>query len=143
MSNCSSCYDHHPLTSPKCIDLLRKGAREYYRQPPANCTTWSYFTAFPPPKPGTSAKPTICGLEIYTEKTALQRQVDDPVHFQSYHKRVKEEGLYEKPEDLVAWYLTDGFVARDGRASRSEGGALISVTRMVARDREEGLRFMR
>jgi len=60
------------------------------------------------------------------------------VYFQSYHEAVKKEGLYEKPEELVAWYQAAGFVARDGGAKESgRGGPLISVTRMVAGDSEE------
>ena len=130
--------------SAQCLDLLRHNAREYYRKPQAKCTTWSYFTAFPPPKDGSNAKPTIGGLEIYTEKSALQSQVNDPVYFQSYHETVKQEGLYEKPEELVAWYQAAGFVARESSGKQDgKGGVLISVTKMVARDREEVLSLMK
>lgn len=73
-------------------------------------------------------------MEIYTEKSALQKQVDDPEFFQSYHKTVKNDGLYSKDEELVAWYFTVGFIAREQHALPF-GGALISVTNLVG-DRE-------
>ncbi|RMY27922.1 hypothetical protein D0866_09798 [Hortaea werneckii] len=91
-----------------CIDLLRISAREYYRALRANCTAWSYLTPLQPKKANSvSNPPAICGLEIYTTKAALQSQVDDPVYFQRYHEIVKQENLYAKPEELVAWYPAD------------------------------------
>jgi len=82
-----------------------------------------------PARPG--KQPILTGLEIYTTKGALQAQVNDPKYFQSYHETVKREELYSKPEDLEAWYLKSGFVARS--TSRQEGGGktLVSVTRLV------------
>ncbi|KAI7286931.1 hypothetical protein KC345_g915 [Hortaea werneckii] len=127
----------HPASSEKaerCISLLRTSAREYYRTPRANCTAWSYFTPLQPQKPNSTAKPpVICGLEIYTTKAALQSQVDDPVYFQRYHEIVKQENLYAQPEELVAWYPTGGFLARDSSADEKEDGFLVSVTRMPAK----------
>lgn len=64
------------------------------------------------------------------------------MYFQSYHEAVKREGLYEKPEELVAWYFADGFVAREADALPF-GSALVSVTRMVCRDREEVFGMMK
>ncbi|KAI7238430.1 hypothetical protein KC330_g2543 [Hortaea werneckii] len=123
----------HPASSEKaerCINLLRTSAREYYRTPRANCTAWSYFTPLQPKKANSVANsPAICGLEIYTTKAALQSQVDDPVYFQRYHEIVKQENLYAKPEELVAWYPAGGFLARDSSAD----GVLVSVTRMTAK----------
>ncbi|KAK5111130.1 hypothetical protein LTR62_005329 [Meristemomyces frigidus] len=129
----------HPGTPEKqkrCLDLLRRSAREYYRQPSAKCTTWSYFTPFPPPKPGKPANPAIGGMEIYTSKKALQSQVDDPAYFQSYHDTVKRENLYTKEEELVAWYRAAGFEARQGGGKEGEG-VLISISRMQCKDRQK------
>jgi len=126
----------------RCLDLLRHSAREYYRSPQAKCTTWSYFTPFPPPKSGSTKPPIIGGLEIYTSKSALQSQINDPVYFQSYHDTVKRESLYSKPEELVGWYLTAGFIAR-GTNAEPFGGVLISVTRMVCKNRADVLDFMK
>ncbi|KAI7260420.1 hypothetical protein KC343_g4200 [Hortaea werneckii] len=127
----------HPASSEKaerCIDLLRTSAREYYRTSRANCTAWSYFTPLQPKKPNSIANlPIICGLEIYTTKAALQSQVDDPVYFQRYHEIVKQENLYAKPEELVAWYPAGGFLARDSSARGGEDGVLVSITRMTAK----------
>ncbi|RMX71162.1 hypothetical protein D0869_15914 [Hortaea werneckii] len=127
----------HPASSEKaerCINLLRTSAREYYRTPRANCTAWSYFTPLQPKKANSVANPpAICGLEIYTTKAALQSQVDDPVYFQRYHEIVKQENLYAKPEELVAWYPARGFLARDSSADGEEDGVLVSVTRMTAK----------
>ncbi|WPG98083.1 Hypothetical protein R9X50_00086900 [Acrodontium crateriforme] len=123
----------HPESQAKkqrCLDLLRQNAREYYTKPEAKCTTWSYFTQFP------NKTPVIGGLEMYTSKQALQLQVDDPIYFQSYHETVKKEGLYAKPEELVAWYQAGGFVARDVHA-KPFGNVLISVTRMTTNDQKQ------
>jgi len=133
---------HTPL---QCLSLLRHSAREYYPTPKAQCTTWSYFTPLSPPSPKTpSKKPplVIGGLEIYTTKSALQTQVEDPEFFRPYHETVEREGLYAKPEVLEAWYLDGGFVARESRGARGEG-VLISVTRMVCVDREGVFGLMR
>ncbi|RMY49784.1 hypothetical protein D0865_07289 [Hortaea werneckii] len=127
----------HPASSEKaerCINLLRTSAREYYRKPRANCTAWLYFTPLQPKKANSIANhPVICGLEIYTTKAALQSQVDDPVYFQRYHEIVKQENLYAKPEELVAWYPAGGFQARYSSANGEEVGVLVSVTRMTAK----------
>jgi len=64
---------------------------------------------------------------------ALQAQLDDPVFFKSYHDTVKREGLYDQPEELIAWYHAAGFVARDERSERFRS-ALISVSRMTCSD---------
>ncbi|KAK1068376.1 hypothetical protein LTR12_013739 [Friedmanniomyces endolithicus] len=136
----------HPSSPPaqdRCLSLLRHTARNYYRQPPAKCTAWSYFLPFKPLK---NQQPSIIGgLEIYTAKSALQSQVDDREFFQPYHRTVREEGLYAKPEELVAWYLTAGFVARSGSTPGSNGrgkegeGVVISLTTMTCTDRAKAL----
>lgn len=95
---------------------------------------------FPPPKKADTPL-VIGGLEIYTDKNALQKQVDDPVTFQAYHETAKKEALYSKEEELVAWYLTDGFVAREQHA-KPFGGNLISLTKFVG-DREAILKVLR
>ena len=81
------------------------------------------------------------GLEIYKSKAALQRQVDDPVYFQSYHDTVKRDSLYAKPEELVAWYFATGFVAREANGE-TVSKPLISVTNMTCRDRNDVLALM-
>lgn len=63
----------------------------------------------------------------------MQSQVDDPVYFQRYHEIVKQENLYAKPEELVAWYPAGGFLARDSSLRGGEDGVLVSVTRMTAK----------
>lgn len=52
-----------------------------------------------------------------------------------------KEGLYSKPEDLVAWYLTAGFVARPG-ASTEGGQNMVSLTKFVG-DKEKVLKTMK
>jgi hypothetical protein len=44
---------------------------------------------------------------------------------------VKKEALYAKDEELVAWYRTAGFIAREGKTAGPFGGVLISLTRLV------------
>ncbi|KAK3619139.1 hypothetical protein LTR56_017617 [Elasticomyces elasticus] len=126
-------YPESASKQERCLGLLQTNAREYYRQPSAKCTTWSYFQ---PLKPG--KQPVIGGLEIYTSKVALQAQVNDLVYFQPYHETVKREGLYSKPEELVAWYQTAGFVAR-GKGGKEGEDVLISTTRMECKDRQKVL----
>ncbi|TKA82980.1 hypothetical protein B0A55_01559 [Friedmanniomyces simplex] len=134
-------YPESPTKRDRCLNLLRHTAREYYRQPAAKCTAWSYFLPFKP-TPSNKQQAVIGGLEIYTSKAALQSQVDDPVFFQPYHATVKQETLYSRPEELVAWYLTAGFVAR-GKAAGGSGkegeGVVISVTKMACTDRKKVL----
>ena len=50
--------------------------------------------------------------------------------------------MYSKAEELEAWYLADGFIARDTNAEPF-GSAVISVTRMNCKDRAEVLQFMK
>ncbi|KAK6414289.1 hypothetical protein LTR95_017756 [Oleoguttula sp. CCFEE 5521] len=74
------------------------------------------------------------GMEVYTDKAALQAQVDDKEHFQPYHALVKREGLYAKPEDLQSWYLDCGFLARGPGQTKAGKGGLVSVSRLVCKD---------
>lgn len=126
--------DNH---SPQILELVRKNAREYYRQPRAKCKTWSYYTPFPP----VSSQLVIGGLEIYTSKAALSDQVNDR-DFQAYHETVKRERLYSKDEDLVAYYFTAGFVARKDHAFPF-GGTLISLTRFICNDKAAVLELLK
>ncbi|KYG45895.1 hypothetical protein M433DRAFT_154027 [Acidomyces richmondensis BFW] len=121
----------------RCLDLLRRAARLYYRGPESQCTAWTYFLPYPSPKTQ-GDELIIGGLEIYTSKTALQAQLEDPVFFQPYHDTVKREGLYRHPEELVAWYYAAGFVARGEHSERSLS-ALISVSRMICSDKTQVL----
>lgn len=77
----------------------------------------------------------IGGLEIYTSKTGISEQVNDKEFFQSYHDTVKKEGLYSKDEELVAYYLAAGFIARKDHALPFGGGTLISQTKFVCKDK--------
>ena len=97
------------------------------------------MTPFPPPKDST--KLLISGLEIYTDKSALQNQVNDKEFFQSYHKIVKSESLYSRDEQLTAWYLhpSVGFVVRSGQqhAKPFNNGNLISQSLFVSKKKAE------
>lgn len=56
---------------------------------------------------------------------------------------MKRENLYAKPEELVAWYLAGGFVARDGEAETAgSGNMLVSVTRLSCVDQGKVLEKM-
>lgn len=119
------------------MELLRTNARDYYRQPKAKCTTWSYYTPFP----SSSSQLVIGGLEIYTSKAALSDQVNDKEFFQPYHETVKKEGLYSKDEELVAYYLAAGFIARNDHAVPF-GGTIISQTRFICKDKAAVLQLL-
>ncbi|CZT16802.1 uncharacterized protein RCC_02636 [Ramularia collo-cygni] len=130
----------------RVLDLLANGARNYYQQPKAKCTTWSYYTPFPP----ISGQLVIGGLEIYTSKAGLADQVNDKEFFQSFHETVKQEGLYSKNEELLAYYFAAGFIARKDHAMPFGGGTLISQTRFICKDKaavlhalEDFIRFVR
>jgi hypothetical protein len=68
----------------------------------------------------------------------LQAQVDDPVYFQAYHRTVEKERLYVRPEELVSWQHTGGFLVR-ARKRRKEGeGVRISVSRLQCKEGKTG-----
>jgi hypothetical protein len=120
----------------QCLNLLRRSAREYYRAPEANCTSWSYSTPSPLLK---SEANTICGLEIYTTKQAFSDQLNDPKYFQPYRKAVEDESLYKKPAEHTAWYPSGGFMAR-GTNAEPFANAIISLSLFICRDREAVLK---
>ncbi|OQO12682.1 hypothetical protein B0A48_02145 [Cryoendolithus antarcticus] len=126
----------HPASQEKrerILDLLRRLAREYYIKPSAKCIAWSYFTPAAKLTADATSFP-LMGMEVYTDKSALQAQVDDTEHFQPYHALVKREGLYAKPEELQSWYLDCGFVARGEGQTKGGKGGLVSVSRLVCKD---------
>ena len=120
----------------QCLDLLRRSAREYYRLPQANCTTWSYSTLWPPTESGSFD---ICGLEIYTTKRAFTDQLNDPVYFQPYRAAVEREALYAKPAEHIAWYLSAGFVARDVNAEQFGGNVVVKTSQLQCLDTKAAL----
>lgn len=83
----------------------------------------------------------IGGLEIYTTKSALSDQIGD-ADFQAYHEKVKREGLYSKDEELVAFYPSAGFVAREVHALPF-GGTLISLSRFICKDKAAVLNLIK
>ncbi|KAK5171807.1 uncharacterized protein LTR77_003443 [Saxophila tyrrhenica] len=112
--------------------MLRRSAREYYRSPAANCSTWSYSKSS---KLADENDFSICGLEIYTTKQAFSDQLNDPKYFQPYRQAVEDEKLYGKPAEHTAWYPAAGFVARDVDATTS-GPALVSLSQLMCKDRD-------
>ncbi|KAF2212237.1 hypothetical protein CERZMDRAFT_97514 [Cercospora zeae-maydis SCOH1-5] len=132
----------HPSSLEKqerILSLLQSSAKNYYRNPSSQCTTWSYMTPFPAPQTHPSANLILSGLEIYSTKSALQAQLHDQNFFQPYHSAVHTESLYRQPEELVAWYFTSGFVVREGQelATTPLGkgkGNLVSQTTFVCRE---------
>ncbi|KXT14672.1 hypothetical protein AC579_6402 [Pseudocercospora musae] len=131
-------YPKSARKSERVLELLGRGAREYYRKPEAHCSTWCYFT---PSSPKTNDDLVIAGLEVYDRRSALQAQVDDPEYFQAYHQAVKAEDLYAKGEELVAWYQTSGFLARE-QHSIPFGGCLVFLTKLICKDRDEVLKLL-
>lgn len=59
-------------------------------------------------------------MEIYTNKTALSTQQQEQ-WFKDYASKVEKEGLVSKPEELVVWYPTTGFVSRDDATAAGKG----------------------
>jgi len=68
----------------------------------------------------------IGGLEIYADKAALSTQQSES-WFKEDHQTVKDEGLYEKPEELVVWYPTAGFVSRGDSANSKAAIVMMAV----------------
>jgi len=117
--------------------LLHKNL-PYYHDPKAKCTAWTYFT--PSLRKGAPSlqvpKDTkhlvIGGFELYTEKSALSTQLEDP-SFKSYHQTVKDESLYSKDEDLVAWKPQGGYFSRTD-ASHAGKGVVVMTATFVCKD---------
>ncbi|KAK3117432.1 hypothetical protein LTR53_001197 [Teratosphaeriaceae sp. CCFEE 6253] len=70
------------------------------------------------------------GIEIYSQKAALSRQLHHP-EFLRYHDAVAREGLYAQDEKMQAWYPRLGFLARDGLAST---GLMVVTAMLTAKD---------
>lgn len=75
----------------------------------------------------------LAGMEVYTDKAALQRQLDHP-DFQKYHETVEKEQLYSSPEVLTAWYPTAGFLAREQTTPKA---ALVMTAMFFLKDGQE------
>ena len=119
----------HPASLPKqstLLNNLQRGAREYYRLPSSRCIAWSYLT---PRATGSSENNDliIAGLEIYTNKIALQEQLNDKTFFQPFERLVVDEQLYAKEGTMLAWYLAAGFVTRIHERVNGGGGSGIVV----------------
>lgn len=66
-------------------------------------------------------------MEIYTDKQALSIQQEES-WFKEFQQKVKDEGLYgEKGEEMVVWYPTAGFVAREDVAAPYGGVVMLAV----------------
>ena len=65
-------------------------------------------------------------MEIYSDKSALSTQQSE-AWFKEFHARIKDEGLYEREEELVVWYPVAGFVARGDSAAPFGKGAVVMV----------------
>jgi quinol monooxygenase YgiN len=119
----------HPASASKQSTLLtnlRQGARDYYRLPSSCCTAWSYLTPLASENPEHSDL-TIAGLEIYTNKTALQEQLNDTTFFQPFEKLAVDEQLYAKEGTMLAWYLAAGFATRSQQKTAGGGGVVVRV----------------
>ena len=124
----------HPASAPKQSTLLtslRQGARTYYRQPSSHCTAWSYLTPLFPTKPDEHNELIVAGLEMYTSKSALQDQLNDPTFFQPFEKLVSDQQLCYKKETMLAWYLAAGFLTRSQERVAGGGGVVARVQQMT------------
>jgi quinol monooxygenase YgiN len=119
----------HPASLAKqstLLDNLREGARGYYRLPSSRCIAWSYLI----PEASDSSESNdliIAGLEIYTNKIALQEQLNNTTFFQPFEKLVMDEQLYAKEGTMLAWYLAAGFVTRSQERVDGGGGVVVRV----------------
>lgn len=120
-------YPASTAKGSKLLTHLRQGARDYYRSPSACCPTWSYLTPFSTKDPSNDTSLVIAGLEIYSNKSALQEQLNDTTFYQPFEEMVVEEELYSKKRkgSMAAWYLATGFVTR--QSEREEGGKGVIV----------------
>src|SRR4051794_17958383 len=104
-----------PAARTKVLSLLTSASRNYYRTSKSQCTTWSYFLPSTRPKAPSQLVPNdkkdlvIAGMEIYTDKNAFSTQQHES-WFQDFEKQVRDEGLYQTKDEMVAWYPTAGFV---------------------------------
>jgi hypothetical protein len=119
-----------PSAQSTLLTNLRQGARDYYRLPSSRCTAWSYLL----PLTSRGSKddaPVIAGLEIYTNKSALQEQLNDTTFFQPFEKMVSDEKLYAKEASMTAWYLATGFVSRSQEKDSGGNGVVVKVHQMT------------
>lgn len=66
-------------------------------------------------------------MEIYADKQALSTQQEED-WFKTFQKSVKTEGLYsEKGEEMVVWYPTAGFIAREDVAAPYGGVIMLAL----------------
>lgn len=72
-------------------------------------------------------------MEIYSDKQALTTQQSES-WFQNFQKKVKDERLYEKDEELVVWYPTAGFVSRSDSAAPFGNGTVVMLAVFTCKD---------
>lgn len=133
------CLLHPKDASSKArVSQLLQKQLSYYHTPSSKCTTWTYFTpslrkgAPSLQVPAETKHLVIGGFELYTDKSALSVQLEDP-GFKDYHKTIKDEGLYSRDEELVAWKPQGGYFSR-GQTSHAGAGVVVMTATFVCKD---------
>lgn len=138
----------HPWSESKGerLQTLLASARSYYLSPESLCSTWTFFTPSSRPKapfqqlssqsPATTTTGgtplLIGGVEIYESRQGLERQMDKP-WFRDFQEATKMESLYGRAEELVAWQVVGGFVAREAREVDGKG-VVVMLARFECKD---------
>jgi quinol monooxygenase YgiN len=138
----------HPkdASSKGRVEQLLQSSLPYYHSPKSQCTAWTYFTpslrkgAPSLQVPAETKHLVIGGFELYTDKSALSVQLDDP-SYKVYHQTVKAEALYSKDEDLVAWRPRGGYFSRTDSTHAGKGVVVMTAT-FVCKDVESAERVV-
>ena len=130
------CFLHPSSQSAQQTILtdLQSSSQHYYRHPKSLCTTWTYFTpstrkgalyqqlstSFP--AKSDSRKLLLGGVEIYTDKSALSKQMQEE-WFKAFQRKTKDEKLLVegKGEEMRVWEPVGGFVSRGAREEGDRG----------------------
>ena len=66
--------------------------------------------------------------------------------YKSYHSSIKREALYRKDEDLIAYYPTAGFIARETSAKPFGKGVIVMLAKFVLKggkdERDKALKIL-
>jgi quinol monooxygenase YgiN len=105
----------------------------YFHNPTAQCKAWTTYSPSlrknaPSLQVPAETKHLVLGtFELYTDQSALTTQLEDP-RAKACHQTIRDEGLYSKPEDLVAWKPRGGYFSRSDATHAGKGVVVMTAT---------------
>lgn len=130
----------HPkdASSKTRVQTLLNHHLPYYHSPSSKCKAWTSFTpslrkGAPSLQVPKETKHLVIGtFELYTDKSALSIQTEDP-SFKAYHQSIKDESLYSRDEQIVAWTPRGGYFSRSD-ATHAGTGVVVMTATFVCKD---------